>query len=82
MTLMKQSVGLLPMYALLAPGDCVPEDKLVNIPLVPPLERTSSLTRLRDRADQRLLEPFIQEIRQAVRDLPPDKRNKARPRAH
>jgi DNA-binding transcriptional LysR family regulator len=82
MTLMKQSVALLPMYALLAPGDCVPEDKLVNIPLVPPLERTSYLARLRDRGDQPLLEPFIQEIRQAVRDLHPDKRHKARSRPH
>jgi hypothetical protein len=59
----------------------VPEDRLVNIPLVPPLERTSYLARLRDRGEQPLIEPFIQEIRQAVKDLHPDKRARVRSRS-
>jgi LysR family nitrogen assimilation transcriptional regulator len=81
MTLQKQVVGSLPYYTLLARGDCVPEDGIANVPLVPPLERTSYLARLRDRGDQPMLEPFIEELRKAVKDLHPDKRGRARPPA-
>jgi len=81
MTLMKEAVASLPYYALLAPGDCVPEDGIVNVPLVPPLERVSYLARLRDRGDQPMVEPFIEELRKAVKDLHPDKRNRTRSRA-
>jgi DNA-binding transcriptional LysR family regulator len=76
MTLQKQVVAAMPYYSLLARGDCVPEDGIANVPLVPPLERTSYLARLRDRGDQPMLEPFIEEIRKAVKDLHPDKRTR------
>jgi DNA-binding transcriptional LysR family regulator len=81
MTLMKEAVARLPYYAVLAPGDCLPDDDIVNVPLVPPLERVSYLARLRDRVEQPMLEPFLEEIRQAVKDLHPDKRSRARRRA-
>ena len=80
MTLQKETVASLPYYTLLARGDCRPEDGIANVPLVPPLERTSYLARLRDRGDQPMLEPFIDELRKAVKDLHPDKRGRARPR--
>jgi LysR family nitrogen assimilation transcriptional regulator len=78
MTLQKQVVAAMPYYTLLARGDCVPEDAIANVPLVPPLERTSYLARLRDRGDQPMLEPFIEELRKAVKDLHPDKRTHTR----
>lgn len=81
MTLQKETVANLPYYSLLARGDCLPEDGIVNVPLVPPLERTSYLARLRDRGDQAMLEPFIEELRKAVKDLHPDKRSRTRSRA-
>lgn len=76
MTLQKQVVATMPYYSLLARGDCFPEDGIANVPLVPPLERTSYLARLRDRGEQSMLEPFVDELRKAVEDLHPDKRTR------
>ena len=59
----------MPVFAFLAPGDCYPEEGLVNIPINPPLVRISYLAKLRGAGDKKFMEPLIKEIRRAVQEV-------------